>query len=255
MIIKPTSEVISSKGQWKRCGVLIVLNHTSVVTMVDRKFGQLTDPGGARRHYEDPLRAALRECAEETRGIFDFRDKYHDLKNKTFSIVTDDGQFHVIVTMDISGKDHIINLSRKYSLSFARGRRLMKNGISVRGLSGTGKETLENSFMLPVKLDILQEIIQKGVPLENLRTSWDPSPVELNCDLMKVLGKGKTHYPCVYSRVSRTFTILAQLFDGHSILRNRSHHCDSCINDPMDCRESKYQDENSLYFSSMSSVD
>lgn len=252
-MLKPTSEVISLKRPWRRCGVLIVLNHRSVVTMVDRRFGQLTDPGGTRRSYEDPLRAALRECVEETRGIFDFREKYDELKRKTFSMVTDD-QFHVIVTISLNSEDHIIDLSRKYSLSFIRGKRLMKSGISIEGPSGTRLETLENSFMIPINFNVLQEIIQKGVPLENVRTPWDSSPVKLNHGLMKLLGGRKTHYPCVYSKVSRIFTRLAHLFDGYSLLRVGGCRCDSCVDDIVGCRESQHQDEDDIHHSCVSSV-
>lgn len=242
-----------SKERWKHCGVLIVLNGKSVVTMVDRRFGQLTDPGGTRRHYEDPLRAALRECAEETRGIFDFRDKYRDFKRTSFSIITED-QFHLVVDVDLD-EEECVDLSRRYSLSFTRGRNLAKRGIFADGLGGTRRETLENSFMMAIKFEVLERIVERGAPSDNLLTPWDSSPIELDCRLLKFLGRGKTHYPCVYSRVSRIFTRLAHLFNGYPLLRDGGCHCDSCADGSVDSRKPQHQDENSVHDTCVPSLD
>ena len=158
-------------------GGVVPYQGTRYFFCVDSHFGELTDAGGGISPNEDPLPGCIRELAEETLALFDFRGDVEYVRENSIALVLGGG---VIIFQPVM----VCNpeaLVREYRSRYADALCNMLDDKHV-----------ENSHILWIEEDDLRRLCDDEIV---------PLPAEL------AAASNLSHYPSLYYRLKNVLKL------------------------------------------------
>lgn len=189
--------ICDNVGMFRRAGIIPYIKIGGIphyFFMVDSKYGQLTDPGGRVNSEELWIDAAIREMAEETRGIFDYREQREDVIDSGIAVWSAE-KGTILVFLKIHNEDPY-GLCTRYRVDFVEG---VKRGES--------RQRLENSMMMCISHSDLQALASfpNRPGEEDFERIYDESlqPMPLIMSLLVSMSHGRPiqTYPHIYAPV------------------------------------------------------
>lgn len=197
----PTNNTLSRVGIIPYC---TIKEENYYFFSIDRKYGSIIDPGGHIEESENFITGAIRELAEETFFIFDYKNCEEFISKNSLTVRNTNTACilqHFELTECEGPFDQMTELCKIFREKYEK----------YSTIQETPKFLLENSYLIWISETDLKQIVSlenssKRIPLPtSLRLIFKSTsiPPNANLNLQNDFSNGLTYYPYMYAKTQK----------------------------------------------------